>query len=114
MAEKLKPNNSKTPKLYLLPKIHKDNNPGRPVVSSVGCATEKISSFVDHNLQPLNRDLPSYVQDSTSFIKKIESLPEDKRERFLVTMDVRSLYTNIPNEQGIDAVKDFLRKRSRQ
>ena len=113
MAEKLKPNNSKTPKLYLLPKIHKNNNPGRPVVSSVGCATEKISSFVDHNLQPLNRDLPSYVQDSTSFIKKIESLPEDKRERFLVTMDVRSLYTNIPNEEGIDAVKDFLRKRSR-
>ena len=113
MAEKLKPNNSKTPKLYLLPKIHKTNNPGRPVVSSVGCATEKISSFVDYNLQPLNRDLPSYVQDSTSFIKKIESLPEDKRERFLVTMDVRSLYTNIPNEEGIDAVKDFLRKRSR-
>ena len=46
-AEKLKPTDPKTPKLYLLPKIHKDKNPGRPVVSSVGCHTETISSFCD-------------------------------------------------------------------
>ena len=71
-AEKLKPTNSNTPKLYLLPKIHKKNNPGRPVVSSVGCHTEKISSFVDHHLQPLNKELPSYVQDTMAFIKMIE------------------------------------------
>ena len=113
LAEKLKPTNSKTPKLYLLPKIHKKNNPGRPVVSSVGCHTENISAYVDHHLQPLNKELPSYVQDTTSFIKKIESLPDDTRDRFLVTMDVRSLYTNIPNEEGISAIKGFLHKRSR-
>ena len=43
---------------------------------------------IENNLQSLNKELPSYVQDSTSFIKKIESLPEDTRDRFLVTMDV--------------------------
>ena len=42
LAEKLKPVNPRTPQMYLLPKIHKANNPGRPVVSSVGCHTEKI------------------------------------------------------------------------
>jgi hypothetical protein len=113
-AEKLKPTNSNTPKLYLLPKIHKKNNPGRPVVSSVGCPTEKISSFVDHHLQPLNKELPSYVQDTTAFIKMIEAQPEDTgKEKILVTMDVRSLYTNIPNDEGIDAIKGFLHKRAR-
>ena len=113
-AEKLKPTNPNTPKLYLLPKIHKKNNPGRPVVSSVGCHTEKISAFVDYHLQPMNKELSSYVQDTTDFVKKIESLPDDPREEtILVTMDVRSLYTNIPNDEGKEAIKSFFRARSR-
>ena len=113
-AEKLKPVNPKTPRMYFLPKVHKENNPGRPVVSSIGCHTEKISSFVEHHLQPMNQNLPSYVKDTTDFIKKIESLPEDPRqETILVTMDVRSLYTNIPNEEGIEAVQHFFRQRAR-
>ena len=41
-----------TPRLYLLPKIHKCNNPGRPVLSSVDCHTSKISEFVDHYMHP--------------------------------------------------------------
>ena len=45
LADKLRPVNPRTPKLYLLPKIHKPNNPGRPVVSSVGYHTEKFLLF---------------------------------------------------------------------
>ena len=114
-AECLKPTNPKTPKLYLLPKIHKEGNPGRPVVSSVDCHTEKISAFVDYHLQPMNKELESYVQDTTDFIKKLESLnPEDNGdEPILVTMDVRSLYTTIPNDEGKEAIKEFFEKRSR-
>ena len=36
----LKPTNSRTPIFYMLPKIHKANNPGRSVVSSVNSHTE--------------------------------------------------------------------------
>ena len=114
MAKRLKPMNPKTPKLYLLPKIHKDGNPGRPVVSSVECHTERISAFVDHHLQPMNRQLPSFVQDTTDFVKKIEAVPDDPSgETILVSMDVRSLYTNIPNAEGIEAIKGFFRERAR-
>ena len=35
IADGLKPSEPKTPRLYILPKIHKEGNPGRPVVSSV-------------------------------------------------------------------------------
>ena len=40
---------------YLLPKIHKNllNPPGRPIVSSVDCSTERISMMMDIILQPL-------------------------------------------------------------
>ena len=114
LAEKLKPHNPKTPRMYLLPKVHKPGNPGRPVVSSIGCHTENISKYVDYHLQPLNRALPSYIQDSTDFLKKLDSLPEElPPETIMVTMDVRALYTNVPNNEGIDAVKQFLRTRNR-
>ena len=39
--------NSGTPVFYMLPKIHKTNNPGRPVVSSVNSYME-ISAYVDN------------------------------------------------------------------
>ena len=38
----------KRSEFYLLPKIHKANNPGRPVISSINCDTSRISEFVDY------------------------------------------------------------------
>ena len=43
LGKNLLQNNSKTPNMYFLPKIHKTNNPGRPIVSSIGSPTAKIS-----------------------------------------------------------------------
>ena len=42
VAKLLKPAQSRTPIFYMLPKIHKINHPGRPVISSVNSHTEKI------------------------------------------------------------------------
>ena len=52
MANLLLPDKVKTPAFYLLPKIHKPNNPRKPAISSVHCDTSRISEFVDHYLQP--------------------------------------------------------------
>ena len=41
----------KIPEFHLLPKIHKANNPGRPVISSVNCHTSRISEFLDYYLE---------------------------------------------------------------
>ena len=112
IAEQLKTVNPRTPRFYLLPKIHKPNNPGRPVVSSINCHTERISQFVDHHLQPLAKNLTSYIQDTTDFLRKLQSLPEKlPKNTFLVTLDVRSLYTNIPNAEGIEAAKSYIEAR---
>ena len=113
MAEKLKATDPRTPRFYLKPKIHKPNNPGRPVVSSINCHTERISQFVDYHLQPLTKKLTSYIQDTTDFLRKLQNLPEKlPDDTILVTMDVRSLYTNIPNAEGIQAVKSYLEERN--
>ena len=109
MADLLKTQNPRTSRMYLLPKIHKVENPGRPVISSVECHSSKISEYVDHYLQPAVSRLKSYTKDSTDTIHKLNSINNETcQEDILVTMDVRSLYTNIPNDEGIHAVKDCL------
>ena len=104
IADGLKITNPKTPKFYISPKIHKPNNPGRPVINSIECHTSEISRFVDHHLQPVVKQIPSYIKDTNHFINKVNnfSVPVNS---ILVTMDVRSLYTSIPNNEGIAATK---------
>ena len=109
IANALKATDVKTSHFYLLPKIHKPNNPGRPVVSSINCHTSKISQFVDFHLQPFVQSMDSYLKDTTDFLNKLKDQRVQKNT-ILVTMDVKSLYTNIPNQEGIQAVKSVLEK----
>ena len=47
-------------------------------------------------------------------MKKIQALPAEPNEnRILITMDVKSLYTNIPNAEGMEAVKACFRARAK-
>ena len=46
IAEGLKTDNPRTPHFYLLPKIHEEGNPGRPVVSFFDNHTNQIYSSV--------------------------------------------------------------------
>ena len=100
----------RTSLFYMLPKIHKrrDNPPGRPIVSGNGCPTERISQLVDFFLQPTVKALPSYVRDTTDFLSKLIHLGNLPDNCLLATLDVASLYTNIPNDQGLLAAKETL------
>ena len=96
----------KAGRFYLLPKMHKAGNPGRPIVSANGHPTEKISEFVDLHLQSHVQTLPSYLQDTTDSLKKQEALGPIPSDALLVSMDVTSLYTNIPHSDGIKACEE--------
>ena len=95
----------KTARFYMLPKIHKKiiPPPCRPVVAGIGCPTEKISQFVDHFLNPCSTKVKSYVQDTNDFLNRLNALGLQPENTLLVTMDVTSLYTNIPNDEGLRA-----------
>ena len=94
----------KTPKFYITLKIHKENNPGRPVINSTNCHTSEISCFVEHHLQLLVKEIPSYIRDTNDFANKRNNF-KVLENSFLVTMDVKALYTNIPNNESIAVVK---------
>ena len=91
------------PTFYTLTKIRKPTITSRPIISGCDGPTKRISSFVDSLLQPISKSQKSYLKDTTDFINFIEKTKVKKRT-FLVSMDVASLYTNIPQEEGIDIV----------
>ena len=102
----------RTSLFYMLPKIHKRlvDQPGRPIVSGNSCPTERISQLVDFFLQPTVKDLPSYVKDTTHFLSKLLDLGNLPDNCILATMDVASLYTNIPNQEGLEAARTALNR----
>lgn len=112
--EYLKPEEAKAGRFYLLPKIHKENNPGRPIVSANGHPTEKLSEFVDFHLRPFVENLPSHIKDTTDYLKKMENMNPLPTNTLLVSMDVTSLYTNIPHDDGIAACREIWDRRSVQ
>ena len=95
-------------RFYVLPKIHKKGVPGRPICSSNGHPTEHISEFVDDYIKKYVTMNESYVRDTQDFIDKVTSLPNLPKDSLLCTLDVTSLYSNIPTEEGIAAVSERL------
>ena len=95
----------KLPNFYTQPKVHKDVNQGRSV-SSLNCHTTKISEHIDdYHLQPIFQQIPSYVTDTCGFISKLKAAETVPDNSYLVLLNVKSLYTSIPNSEGIEAVK---------
>ena len=49
---KLTVDEKRPPQFHTLPKVHKPNTPEKPALSSIECHKNKISKYVEHNLQP--------------------------------------------------------------
>lgn len=107
--EFIRNNFPRTPVFYALPKVHKNtiNPPGRPIISSVGAISENASKLVDEVLKPFVSFLPSFVRDTLHFLQIIDKL-KNPEHALLVTIDVESLYSSIPHEKGVAAIKHTL------
>ena len=96
-------------RFYLLPNIHKKDIPGRPICSSINHPTSHISKFIDVHIKQYVPKTKSYVRDTQHFISRLKQLGQTPEGALLVTLDVGSLYTNIPNHEGILVVADHIR-----
>ena len=63
---------------------------------------------------PQAKALPSCVKDTADFISKLENVKDTSKDSVLVTLDVKALYTNIPNHGGIEAVKETLNNQAKK
>ena len=96
---------------YVLPKTHKKITPipTRPIVSGCSGPNENISKFISSLLNPIVKRIKSYVKDSKHLVNIIESTTIQP-DSLLVTMDVGSLYTNIPQDEGVEVALLFMEK----
>jgi hypothetical protein len=71
-----------------------------------------MSLFVDYHAKHLVQKIPSYLQDTPDLPRKLEefksvTLSEDV---FPASINVVGLYTNIPNDEGLEIFRKALEK----
>ena len=100
-------------RFHLLPKIYKrlDNVPGPPVISNCRFYAENISAFLDFHLQPLAREVKSYIKDTNDFLKTLHSLTNLPNDIILCSVDVVGLYPNISHDESLSALQERLELR---
>ena len=70
----------KSPHFYLKSKLHQEGIPGRSVISSGNCHSSKISKYVDYHFQPIVQEIPSYVKDTSDFLRKFNAVSSPYHE----------------------------------
>ena len=104
---KLIDHHPKLPKMYGLPKIHKPNTPVRPIISGIGSAPHKIARKLAKTLSPLlGKISTSHLKNSGDLINRIRDL--NMENKLMASLDVTSLYTNIPVKKCLDSLNTYL------
>ena len=98
---------AKTPIFYGMPKIHKKDCPLRPIVSQINGPTYRLNTYIHELLQVAEKEIPFLFKDTTAFLNVIEANKNVPENTFLVTMDVVSLYTNIPHDEAVELVTEY-------
>lgn len=84
------------PYMYGLIKTHKPGNPPRPIISSAGSVTYKLSQWLVSLLSPLVGNIyHSNVKNNVDLVDKLNSL-DINYDFKLVSFDVTSLFTKVP------------------
>ena len=62
-------------------------------------------------MTPIVKSLPSYIKDSNHALEIFRNFNFSGENKIIFTMDITSLYTVIPNNEGLQALKHFFNQR---
>lgn len=93
---KLKVNNPKAPTLRGQPKIHKPNNPIRPIVNFQNAPTYNICKYLNKKIKTSLVWNQTYsLQNTYELIDKIQNIQIPNKSIF-ISFDITNMYSNIP------------------
>lgn len=89
-----------------MPPPPKYGRPLRPIVSCIDSPSYKLSKFVNNILQNLTSFFPYNIKNSQEAVQKLKSinLPDNY---ILISLDVKSLFTNIPKKLVIETIEEW-------
>ena len=117
-SKQMLPVKPKSGSFYLFPKVHKkfDKIPkGSLIIPVCGSNMKILSWFCDQALKDSEKEQESYIQDKPDLVRFCEevyengTLPEETKP---VAIDLKSMYTNIPIQEGLEAFREELDKRT--
>ena len=109
LYHRLRPSGSQPPRIYGLPKIHKDGIPLRPIVSCIGAPSYQLSKHIASLISPLVGKTASHVKNSRHFVQVMADLRIEVDE-VLVSFDMSSLFTNVPVDEAVQVIRDRLQQ----
>jgi hypothetical protein len=100
----LTPDGPNPARLYGLPKIHKPLEDGlpkfRPIISQIGSSSYKIAKFLLKFITPVTTN-EFTLKDSFEFCSMLDN---KNHQLFMCSLDVDSLFTNVPLEETIEII----------
>ena len=90
--------------LYGLPKIHKENTPMRPVLSSINTHNYKLAKFLIPHIKEWATNEYT-LENSYDFFDILKDF-RTEQDFYMVSFDIDSLYTNVPIKEAIKIVAD--------
>ena len=95
--------NTTLAKCYGLPKIHKKDVPFRPIISLINSPTHFLAKIIYNEIKHSIKIPASHINNSLHLKQKLESviIPDD---HILLSLDVISLFTNIPLQLVLDSL----------
>ncbi|XP_065213372.1 uncharacterized protein LOC135840674 [Planococcus citri] len=100
------PQDSRVPKLYGLPKIHKKDVPLRPIVSSINGPTYNLAKYLSKELSPHVGNTTSFVKNTADFVEKTKDIITEEGD-ILVSFDVESLFTKVPLKETLEYLEEL-------
>jgi hypothetical protein len=96
---------------YGTAKVHKDPWKLRPIVSYSGSLLHGLGRWLNKQLQPYVKELPSYLSSSLTLKAELAQIQIQPGERIsMFTCDAKSMYTNISTDHALLQIGAYLRK----
>ncbi|XP_075157825.1 uncharacterized protein LOC142231091 [Haematobia irritans] len=92
------------PRIYGLPKIHKESTPLRPICSSIDSPSYNLCKYIVGILRNITLDSKYNVKDSADFKTRLENMTIEDDE-VLISFDVVSLFPSIPVKLAIQTIE---------
>ncbi|CAF1119945.1 unnamed protein product, partial [Didymodactylos carnosus] len=96
--------------MFCQPKIHKKGLPLRPIISTTNTYNYQLAKYLSGLIEAARSTPRTFIKDSFDFAKLIQQRKASMNE-LMFSLDVESLFTNVPVNEAIDLAINIIMKK---